>query len=375
MGDEDRTLTHAERARAAMPSVTRWLTGRAPSTPEHELRDLADVVASSSGGDGEELSRWDRYGEHGPVAVLEGRLAELLGKPAAALFPSGVMAQQSILRVWCDASASRRVALPSLSHLLRNEEDGPRLLHGFDFALLTDGPRVPLAVDLTTIHGHLGAALLELPLRDAGFILPSWEELVAFSDACRARGVPLHLDGARLWESASHLEHSPAEIADLADSVYVSMYKGLGGLAGAAVAGPPEQVAQARTWRTRMGGTLFSLMPYAVAALRGLDTELPRMAEYHECAVALAERLAVHGIRTTPSPPQSNSFRIHVERWVDDVEERRVTAMEREHLALTSGWVASEVPGWSWAEIVVGPSTTQWDVDEAVESLLRVFLG
>lgn len=373
MGDDDQASSHAERARAATPGVTRWLTGRAPSTPERELRDLADVVSASSGGGNEELSRWDRYGEHGAVAVIESRLAELLGKPAAAMFPSGVMAQQSVLRVWCDASGSRRVALPSLSHLLRSEEDGPRMLHGFDFALLTDGPRVPLAADLSTIRGRLGAVLLELPLRDAGFILPSWEELVVFSDACRTRGVPLHLDGARLWESAPHLGHSPAEISDLADSVYVSLYKGLGGPAGAVVAGPSDHVAQARTWRTRMGGTLFSLMPYAVAALRGLDIELPRMGEYHERAVSLAEQLVAHGIRTTPSPPQSNSFRIHVERGVDDVEERRVTAMEEEHLVLTSRWAASDVPGWSWAEIVVGPSTTQWDIGEAVRTLSRVF--
>ena len=293
--DDSTPLSHADRARAAEPDVIRWLVGRPPSSPEAELRDLADVAASL-----DEPARWDRYGEHGPVAVLERRVAELLGKPAVAMFPSGVMAQQSMLRVWCDASGRRRVAMPALSHLLTSEADGPRLLHGFDVALLTDGPTVPGADDLAAIPGPLGAALLELPLRSAGFLLPSWDGLVAFSEACRSRGVPLHLDGARLWESAPYLGHTPAEVAALADSVYVSFYKGLGGLSGAAVAGPEEQVAQVRLWRTRMGGTLFSLLPYALAALRGLDRELPRMAEYHERAVILAERLAAHGIRDQP---------------------------------------------------------------------------
>ena len=361
--------SHADRAGAAEPGITRWLVGRGSSLPEAELRELADVAASL-----DEPVRWDRYGEHGPVAALERRLAELLGKPAVAMFPSGVMAQQSMLRVWCDAGGSRRVAMPALSHLLRSEGDGPRLLHGLEPALLTDGARVPVVADLAAIPGPLGAALLELPLREAGFLLPSWDEFVSFSEACRSRGVPLHLDGARLWESAPHLGHTAAEVAALADSVYVSFYKGLGGLSGAAVAGPEEQVAQARLWRTRMGGTLFSLLPYAVAALRGLDRELPRMAEYHERAVALAERMAAHGIRVSPSPPHTNAFRIHVEREADDVNERRVAAMEAEHLALTPPWRAADVPGWSWTEFGVGPATTEWDVDEVVEVLVRVFV-
>ena len=361
--------SHADRARAAEPGITRWLVGRARRRPRPSCATSPTSrhpSTSRAAGTGTASTGRSRPWSAG--------LAELLGKPAVAMFPSGVMAQQSMLRVWCDARGSRRVAMPALSHLLRSEADGPRLLHGLEPALLTDGARVPGVADLAAIPGPLGAALLELPLREAGFLLPSWDELVAFSEACRSRGVPLHLDGARLWESAPHLGHTPAEVAALADSVYVSFYKGLGGLSGAAVAGPEEQVAQVRLWRTRMGGTLFSLLPYAVAALRGLDRELPRMAEYHERAVALAERMAAHGIRVSPSPPHTNAFRIHVERDADDVNERRVAAMEAEHLALTPPWRAADVPGWSWTEFGVGPATTEWDVDEVVEVLVRVFV-
>jgi threonine aldolase len=361
--------TTTERARAAEPGLTRSLVGQPPTTPEAELRALADVTASSDG-----AAIWDRYGEHGPVAALEARLAEVLGKPAVAMFPSGVMAQQSMLRVWCDAAGTRRVAAPALSHLLRHEADGPRLLHGFDFALLTDGPVVPQVEHLAAVPGPLGAVLLELPLRDAGYLLPTWDELVAFSGACRERAVPLHLDGARIWESAPHLGHSPAEVAALADSVYVSLYKGLGGLAGAAVAGPEDEVAQARLWRTRMGGTLFSLLPYAVAGLRGLDLQLPRMAEYHERATLLATRMADRGIRVSPMPPHTNAFRVHVEREVDDLDVRRVDAMEREQVRLSPPWRASDVPGWSWTELVVGPATVEWEVDEAVDAFVRTYL-
>ena len=369
MTEEHTTASHADRARAAEPALTRSIPGLLPPSPAARLRELADVADAL-----DEPGAWDRYGEHGPVAVLERRLADLLGRPAVAMFPSGVMAQQSMLRVWCDTAGSRRVAIPALSHPLEHEHDGPRLLHGFEFELLTDGPTVPQVEHLAAIHGRLGAVFLELPLRDAGYLLPSWDELVAFSQACRERGVALHLDGARIWESAPHLGHSPAEIAGLADSVYVSLYKGLGGIAGAAVVGPEEEVAQARVWRSRMGGTLFSLMPFAVAALRGLDRELPRMAEYHERAVLLAQRLSERGIRVTPQPPQTTGFRIHVEREVTDLDERRVVAMETEHVRLSPPWFASTTPGWSWTELVVGPATMGWDVDEAVDTLVRAYI-
>ena len=369
MDATEQSPTLQDRARAAQRGVTRVLSGRMPSSPEQELRDLADVAASL--GD----PGWDRYGARGPVALLEERLAALLGKPAVAVFPSGVMAQQAMLRVWCDGRGSRRVALPGLSHLLHHEADGPRLLHGFDFELLTDGAKVPLADDLAAVPGRLGAVLLELPLRDAGFLLPSWDELTAFSSACRTSEVPLHLDGARIWESVPHLGHSPAEIAALADSVYVSFYKGLGGLAGAALAGPEEQIAEARLWRQRMGGTLFTVLPFAVAALRGLDTEPERMAAYHARAQELAERMGAHGIRVSPASPHTNAFRIHVERDTDTLNERLVAVMEEERLALTPMWSAADVPGWSWTEFAVGPATMEWDVDEAVDRLARVFLS
>jgi hypothetical protein len=122
-----------------------------------------------------------------------------------------------------------------------------------------------------------------------------------------------------------------------------------------------------------MGGTLFSLMPYAVAALRGLDRELPRMADFHERAVLLAARLGDHGIRVTPQPPHTNAFRIHLEREVADLDERRVVAMERDHVRLTPPWSASDTPGWSWTELVVGPATMEWEVDHAVDTLLRCY--
>lgn len=358
-----------ERRRAAQAGVRRALTGRLQVSPADELRSLVDELDRS------EVTQWDRYGEAGPVAALEERVAQLLGKPAALMFPSGTMAQQSVLRVWSDRRGSRRIAIPALSHLLTHEEDGPRALNGFEWAPLTTGPTVPTAAHLAGVPGRLGAALLELPLRDGGYLLPTWEELAAFSAAAQERGVPLHLDGARLWESAPGLGHDLVDIAALADTVYVSFYKGLGGLAGAVVAGPEDVVDELRLWRKRHGGTLWTMLPYAVSALRGLREELPRMGEYHQRALELATALQDKGLRAFPERPHTNAFRVVAQAPAEQVNERVVALMEDRGVALTPPWRDSEdVPGWSWTELTVGPATMGWDVPEAVDALVGTVL-
>ena len=295
--------------------------------------------------------------------------------PAAAMFPSGVMAQQAVLRVWADRQGCRAVALPGLSHLLVHELDGPALLHGFRWNRLTEGPVLPTAGDVTRQTGRLGAVLLELPLRDAGFLLPSWADLVATSDACRDRGTPLHLDGARLWEAAAALDRTPAQLCSLADSVYVSLYKGLGGLAGAVVAGPPDVVEEARDWRRRQGGTLLSMAPYALGGLRGLRQQLPRMKDYWQRALDLADALTARGVRIFPDPPQVSAFRVLAEGSQAWFDERLLRCMEVDRTFVVPRLRQSEVPGWCWTELAVGPATMDWDTVKAADYLAEVLLG
>ena len=247
----------------AVSATAESIFWRPPSTPAAMFRDLAAYAE-------EHEVEWDRYGERGAVEQLEARVAELLGKPAAVMFPSGVMAQQATLRAWCDRSGSRRVALPDLSHLLHHEQDGPRRVMGLELEPLTTGRETPTAEALAKIGGRLGAAMVELPLRDAGCLLPTWDELVELSAAARERGVPLHADGARIWESVPHWDKPLAEAAALFDSMYVSLYKGLGGTSGALVVCPEDLAGELRSWRQRMGGTIFSMTTAAVGGLKGL---------------------------------------------------------------------------------------------------------
>jgi threonine aldolase len=326
---------------AAAEGTVFWHPVEKPGDTLRRLAGLADELEV----------RWDSYGARGPVAVLEDQLAEIFDRPAA-FFPSGVMAQQSALRVWCDRAGTRRVAMPDLSHLLVHEMDGPRRLHGFEVERLTRGPEVATAESLHGVVGKLGAVLVELPLRDAGCRLPTWEELVELSGAARDRGVSLHVDGARIWESQPRWDKTFPEIAALTDSMYVSFYKGLRGLAGAALVGSEDLLAEARVWRTRMGGTLYRSTPEALAAIAGLRDLLPRMGECYAWAQALAAELPAHGITPNPTEPHTPTFLLHAAGDADEVNERVIAVMERERLQVCGPWWAAREPGRVTTEVV-----------------------
>jgi len=344
-----------ERLEAASKACDTSVFWHARRTPAQTLRAVADAAEELG------IDEWDMYAEKGAVARVEAEVAELLGKPAAALFPSGIMAQQAALRVWCDRTGSKRVAIPDLSHLLKHEDDGPRRLHGFEFDHLTTGPVAATADDLRKLSPGLGAALIELPLRDGGCLLPSWDDLTALSEAAGALGLPLHADGARIWESQGYWGKDLTEVAALVDTMYVSFYKGLEALAGAALAGPEDVVIEARTWRRRMGGTLFHLTPYAVSALAGLKERLPRMGEYAAWARSLAAELTRRGLKVTPDPPHTNTFLVFAEAMPDEIRERKLAFMERERIEPCGGWWESQVPGTSMTEVAVHDAALDHD--------------
>lgn len=361
--DTSDPTSFAARFAAAAPNARRMF-GHDATTPSEALAAIAKTV--------DPQTDWDRYGEGGLVTVLETRVAALLGKPAVAFFPSGIMAQQAALRCWADRSVSHRVAIPDLSHLLRHELDGPALLHDLRYERLGAGRQLPTAAHLDAIPGRLGAVLLELPLREAGFLLPTFADLTDFAGRCRERDVPLHVDGARLWDSTPYLGVGLDEVAALADSVYVSFYKGLGGFACAALAGSDDFVAEARQWRRRLGGTLFGMTADAASALAGLDEHLPRMAEYHDRAVELAALLTERGLRVIPETPHTREFVVYAPGAPNALSENAIRLLERDRVMTTRSWTGADVPGWSWTELSVGSATMHWSAQEVADAVVSI---
>jgi threonine aldolase len=248
----------------------------------------------------------DRYGDGGVVAELEEEVAGVLGLPAAVYLPSGTMAQQSVLRVHADRRGRRTVVFHPECHLDRHEGRALERLHGLVGRPAGDRSRLLTLDDLAAVAEPPAALVIELPQRDLGGQQPGWEELQAQIAWARDRGAAAHLDGARLWEASAGYGRSPAEIAALFDTTYVSFYKGIGALPGCCLAGPEDVVAEVREWRGRMGGTLFGLWPGAASALSCLRRRLPRMPEYLDRARAIADAVRdLPGVTVVPDPPQA----------------------------------------------------------------------
>jgi len=263
------------------------------------LRTIADYCETHD-------IQFDSYGEGEAIEQLEADVARRLGFEAGRFMPSGTMAQQIALRVWCDAAELPHFGMHPTSHLELHEQHGYEHLHGLHATLV--GPRdAPLLAEhLDSVTQPLAALLTELPVREAGGVLPTFEELTELKRAARERGVRLHLDGARLWECAPFYGCGYDVICDGFDSVYVSFYKGIGALPGAMLLGSRALIDQARVWQRRQGGNLYTLTPNAASVAMVLDARIAKMSTYYERARAVARVLGtVSGVELVPDPPQT----------------------------------------------------------------------
>ncbi|MGW6897922.1 threonine aldolase family protein [Streptomyces sp. NPDC054919] len=378
-GGPDRETVERFRRIAAWRRAERILS-RPPvdRTLGEQLADLGAYAGSVA-----DLDRpADIYGD-GIVAVLEQRIADLLGMEAAAFFPTGTMAQQVALRCWAGRTGSPTVALHPLAHPEVHERGALGSVSGLRTVHPTSEPRLPTAQEIRDFAEPFGTLMLELPLRDAGFVLPEWEELEAVVEAARERDAVVHFDGARLWECAPRFGRGLSEIAALADSVYVSFYKTLGGLSGAALAGPESLIEEARTWRHRYGGQLYQQFPAALSALVGLDRELPKLSSYVAQAKVVAGALAegftesaVPWFRVHPEPPHTHQFQVWLPYGAEALTDAAVRQAEETGVALFRKWhpATAGPPGVSYTEVTVSEAGLEWtprDVRVAVGEFVK----
>ncbi len=346
-------------------SCNRFLSHDPPTDPRQALADLAAFVP--------EEAEADFYGSGKLIEDFEKRIAEILGKPDAVFGPSGKMLQNAALRVWADRQHCPTIALHPQSHIAADEADAYQRVFGLEAAALGEADRLATPADLEAIVEPLGAIALEIPLRPLGCRLHPWSDIEEFAAIAKARGVALHADAARIWESQPFYGRSPAEIAAPFDSLYVSFYKGLGGMAGAALAGPKDLVDEVRLWQQRCGGRLMQLFPYVVSAMKGLEERLPRMTAYHEKTKSIARALsALPGVRVSPEPPHANAIMVTIETGGADLMEAALDVAEDTGLWLTTMPPAYRIEGLATFEITVREGAMALSDAEIVEGILAL---
>ncbi|MFF2753165.1 threonine aldolase family protein [Psychrobacillus sp. NPDC058041] len=320
--------------------------------PGHGKRNIQILKDALQEVDGQIES--DVYGNGKIIDDFQAKIASYLGKETAVFFPSGTMAQQIALRIWCDKKGIKKVAYHPLCHLEIHEEDGLKQLHHIEPVLLAEKNRLIELDDVLNMKEEVACLLLELPQREIGGQLPDYVTLEEISNLCRKKGIKLHLDGARLPEILPYYQKSAAEVCSLFDSVYLSFYKGIGGIAGAILAGDKAFTEESKVWKRRHGGDLISLYPYILSSDYYFDERIPKMRQYYEDAKELAEFFnSCPAVSTMPLVPVSNMFHVHFHASKEEVESILIKIYESTGVGLTS-YLRESIEGTCSYEVSVG---------------------
>src|SRR5689334_11365545 len=246
------------------------------------------------------------------VRRLEARVAEMLGKEAGLFFPSGTMANQTA--VWVHTTPGTEVLLDANAHIINWEMAGAAALAGVQVRPVPPGEdrAVASAADIertmrpASPHAPLAALIcVENTHNGAGGKVSTLRELEAVRAVADASRLPVHMDGARLWNAHVVTGTSLEAFGRTAHTVMLSFSKGLGCPVGAILVGDAGVLKRAHMIRKRLGGGMRQSGILAAAALHALDVHLARLADDHAHACALAEHLeGAGGARVVP--PDTN---------------------------------------------------------------------
>jgi len=250
---------------------------------------MRDAMARAEVGD-------DCYHDDPTVRRLEERVAVLLGKPSAVFLPSGTMANQLAVHVHCRPGET--LACAPGAHVQVHEDASAARISGVQIMPIGDpagfgtGQLEALVREESCGWPRVGLVWLENTLGTAGGSIWPLPQLRALAELARRHGRSIHLDGARLWNA--HIASSAAlpDLAACADTVSVSLSKGLGAPAGSVLAGETETVVRVRALRHALGGSMRQAGILAAAGLYALEHHVERLAEDHARARRLAHAIS-----------------------------------------------------------------------------------
>ncbi|MGA9573132.1 MAG: aminotransferase class I/II-fold pyridoxal phosphate-dependent enzyme, partial [Lysobacterales bacterium] len=317
----------------------------------------------------------DRYGSGGLVQAFEAKISGLLGFKAAKFCLTGVASQVVALRLACAIKGNDRVLCHPTSHLLLHENHNAQLYDWFKL-LRVGSPYRPLTLDaLQNYPDPVAAVIYELPLREIGGQLPSWEELEAIKAWAKQKNVQLHMDGARLWEAATGFDKSLAQVCEGFDSVYVSFYKGIGALAGAMLLGGEEFIKRARVDMQRQGAVTFRHTPYVASAAMQFDQRLEAIPAYLQRTRELYKILEQYPLLLpNPETPQCNMLHLYLPVNAAKANAIRDVIAAEHKIWLFNGANDAALPGQSYFEWYVGDNLLAMD-DKVLHLALKSLSG
>ena len=254
---------------------------------------------------------WD---EDPTVDRLEARSAELTGKEAGLFVASGT--QGNLLALLSHTRPGDEVVLGDQSHIFTAETAGGAVIGGLQYRSLPnrDDGRLRLEEVRAAIRSgedvHIpptGLVALENTHNKCGGAVLPVTEVAAVAEVTHEAGIPMHIDGARIFNAAVALGVPARDLAAPADSITFCLSKGLGAPVGSVLNGRADFIVRARKWRKMLGGGMRQAGILAAAGLYALERNIDRLAEDHANARALAEGLAaIPGISVDPERVESN---------------------------------------------------------------------
>lgn len=260
----------------------------------------------------------DVYGEDPTINRLEERAAQMLGKEAGLFVVSGTMG--NLVAILTHTRPGNEIILEAESHIFYYEVGGCAALGGVMVRTVA-GERGAIApgkleevIRGPDIHSPpTGLIALENTHNRAGGAVIPLENIKAVREVAGRYGIPMHLDGARIFNAATALGVPAAEIASYFDSVMFCLSKGLAAPVGSLLVGSKEWIARARKWRKMVGGGMRQAGILAAAGIVALEQMVDRLAEDHANAKYLAAGLAeISGLKINPEEVETNIVRLDV---------------------------------------------------------------
>jgi threonine aldolase len=262
----------------------------------------------------------DVWGEDPTVMRLEAMAAERLGTEAGLLVTSGT--QGNLVSVVAHTRAGQEIVLDADSHVFNYEVGGAAVVAGVQTRPIKTArgfltpEQVREAIRPSNIHlAATGLVCIENTHNRHGGTCCTPEEIADVAEVAHAAGVPVHLDGARLFNAAVALGRPARDFGRHVDSVTFCLSKGLGAPVGSLVCGSADFVARARRVRKMLGGGMRQAGILAAAGIVAIETMVDRLAEDHRNARALAEAIArMPGLAVDLAGVQTNIVIVRVER-------------------------------------------------------------